>query len=249
MNLVFTADYCDAVRRGERTGFLLGLAASCGAHGIALAAALVLYAEHEAMPPPVVSSAPPIIARVMTETMAEAETPQALRETAAAPAVRSERRAEHARKAIAPMPPVADVLRPVVQEPPADSAVSESAHSQQVPQRDSVVLTAAASADTSQAVSEPVVPPSFNADYLDNPAPVYPPAARRLREQGRVLLLVDVAPDGVPRQVNLATSSGSPRLDEAALDAVRRWRFVPARKGTTAVPAQVLVPIVFGLTG
>jgi periplasmic protein TonB len=246
MNLALTTDCCSAVRRDERTGFLLGLAASCGVHGIALAAALILYAKHEAMPPPVVSSAPPIVARMMTETMIA--TPQGLRETAASSAVRRESPAVHARKAIAPMPPEANVRRPAVQEAPPASAVSESAHPEQVAQRDSGALTASI-ADTSHAVNEPVVPPSFNANYLDNPAPVYPPAARRLHEQGRVLLLVDVAPDGIPRQVSLATSSGSPRLDEAALDAVRRWRFVPARKGTTAVPAQVLVPIVFGLTG
>ena len=43
------------------------------------------------------------------------------------------------------------------------------------------------------------------------------------------------------------TSSGSDRLDRAALDAVRRWKFVPARLGDTPVDAWVLVPIAFSL--
>jgi protein TonB len=47
--------------------------------------------------------------------------------------------------------------------------------------------------------------------------------------------------------VEIRTSSGVERLDRAALDAVRRWRFVPARQGDTPVDAWVLVPIRFSL--
>ena len=90
-------------------------------------------------------------------------------------------------------------------------------------------------------------PPGFDADYLHNPPPRYPPAAQRLRESGRVLLSVQVSAAGLPERVELAASSGSPRLDQAALDTVRRWRFVPARQGGQAVAAGVVVPIVFRL--
>lgn len=89
--------------------------------------------------------------------------------------------------------------------------------------------------------------PRFDADYLDNPRPVYPALARRLGEQGRVLLRVHVAADGLPLDVELQTGSGSPRLDQAAIDTVRRWKFVPARLGGEAIVATVLVPIVFSL--
>ena len=68
-------------------------------------------------------------------------------------------------------------------------------------------------------------------------------------EQGRVFLRVLVAADGVAQQVELKTTSGSPRLDHAALDAVKRWRFVPARQGDQAVAAWVVVPISFSLEG
>ncbi|MND04249.1 Gram-negative bacterial tonB protein [compost metagenome] len=58
-----------------------------------------------------------------------------------------------------------------------------------------------------------------------------------------------VRPDGTPGNVELRRSSGSQRLDDAALEAVRKWRFVPARQGSTPVTAAVLVPIVFSLEG
>ena len=95
----------------------------------------------------------------------------------------------------------------------------------------------------------PIIPPNFNADYLHNPPPAYPPAARRLGEQGRVVLRVLVSADGQPEQVEVRSSSGSSRLDTAALDTVRRWKFVPAKQGDRPVAAWVLVPISFRLEG
>ncbi len=91
--------------------------------------------------------------------------------------------------------------------------------------------------------------PSFNAGYLHNPPPKYPAMSRRLGEQGRILLRVMVSADGAAISVVLQASSGSSRLDEAALDAVRRWRFVPAQRGGQAVSASVVVPIKFSLGG
>lgn len=91
--------------------------------------------------------------------------------------------------------------------------------------------------------------PRFNTDYLNNPPPVYPMIARRMGEEGRVMLRVLVGPDGTPAEVSIDRSSGFPRLDQAALAAVRRWRFVPARRGDTPVVAPVLVPISFTLEG
>ena len=89
--------------------------------------------------------------------------------------------------------------------------------------------------------------PRFDADYLKNPAPTYPPLSRRLHEEGKVLLRVWVDTTGRPGQIEVKTSSGSPRLDQAAQDAVWRWQFVPARHGSEAIGAWVLVPITFVL--
>lgn len=93
----------------------------------------------------------------------------------------------------------------------------------------------------------PVTPPDFNAAYLDNPPPQYPAIAKRAGEQGKVVLRVLVAASGRADTVEVRTSSGSPRLDDAALETVRRWRFVPARQGDQAIAAWVLVPISFTL--
>ena len=108
---------------------------------------------------------------------------------------------------------------------------------------------AATPAPPSVTSAPPIIPPNFNADYLDNPPPPYPPVARRLGEQGRVVLRVLVTAGGEPEQVEVRTSSGSPRLDASALETVRRWKFVPARQGDRPVPARVLVPISFRLEG
>ncbi len=87
----------------------------------------------------------------------------------------------------------------------------------------------------------------FDADYLKNPAPVYPALSRRRHEEGKVLLLVRVTAKGDAEQVQVKLSSGFARLDEAALNVVRQWRFVPARQGEEPITASVVVPIIFHL--
>jgi periplasmic protein TonB len=94
-----------------------------------------------------------------------------------------------------------------------------------------------------------VIPPIFNAAYLDNPQPRYPPLSRRIGEQGRVLLRVLVTPEGSAREIEVRASSGHERLDDAAREAVRQWKFVPAKRGGEAVPAWVLIPVSFRLDG
>jgi protein TonB len=97
------------------------------------------------------------------------------------------------------------------------------------------------------AATAPITPPNFVAAYLDNPAPEYPRLSRRLKESGTVLLRVRVSPEGRSAQVDLNKSSGYDRLDQSAIDAVRKWRFVPAKQGEQAVAAWVIVPINFQL--
>ena len=95
----------------------------------------------------------------------------------------------------------------------------------------------------------PIIPPRFNADYLQNPAPAYPALARRMHEQGRVLIRVLVSVEGMPERIELKASSGFPRLDQSALETIRSWKFVPARQGEQKIAAWVLVPITFTLDG
>jgi protein TonB len=83
---------------------------------------------------------------------------------------------------------------------------------------------------------------------LGNPRPRYPWISRRRGEQGRVVLEVAVAADGRAKEVRVKRSSGSARLDRAALAAVRAWRFKPALSYGRAVAGRIDVPIVFRLT-
>lgn len=92
-----------------------------------------------------------------------------------------------------------------------------------------------------------ITPPQFGAAYLNNPKPEYPPFARRMRIQGTVMLKVLVSKDGFSLKVQVAQSSGSDVLDEAAANAVKKWRFVPARIGDKPIEEWVQVPIAFHL--
>lgn len=94
-----------------------------------------------------------------------------------------------------------------------------------------------------------VVPPVFNAAYLQNPAPAYPSLSRKLHEEGRVVLRVLVNPSGAADRVELQASSGFARLDESARSAIAGWKFVPARRGAQAISDWVLIPIHFRLNG
>ncbi len=84
-------------------------------------------------------------------------------------------------------------------------------------------------------------------DYRKNPEPLYPPAARRRRQEGVVLLSVKVSTQGRAVRVELKQSSGVPVLDEAALQAVRAWEFEPARVNTAPVDSEIEVPVRFKL--
>jgi protein TonB len=95
--------------------------------------------------------------------------------------------------------------------------------------------------------SAEVIQPRFDADYLNNPKPGYPVMSKRLGEEGQVLLRVLVSSQGSAEQVQLVRSSGFSRLDEAAAEAVARWRFVPAKVGSVATTAWVQVPVSFQL--
>lgn len=141
--------------------------------------------------------------------------------------------------------PVAAHSTPVSTEPPVFKPTA-------TPAQDSAIATAMPARHelpSADRISPHITPARFDADYLHNPKPAYPAFARRMGEVGKVLLRVSVTPQGLPDSVAIATSSGSPRLDDAALQTVKRWRFVPARQGETAVQSWVTVPITFNLEG
>ena len=75
----------------------------------------------------------------------------------------------------------------------------------------------------------------------------YPREALQRREHGTVIVRVLVGADGLPKQVEVEKSSGSPRLDNAALEAVRRWTFQPGTLGGVAQSVWARVPIAFDI--
>lgn len=93
-------------------------------------------------------------------------------------------------------------------------------------------------------------PPILDAQsvgYLVPPAPRYPPASRRAREEGEVLVRVLIDIDGRPSEIRILRSSGHPRLDDAALEAVRAALFRPYVADGRARAAYVRVPVEFAL--
>lgn len=101
---------------------------------------------------------------------------------------------------------------------------------------------------TSEVSTDAVITtPIYNADYLHNPAPKYPESAKRRRQQGSVMLKVEVSSLGKAQQISIESSSGSDILDQSAMEAVWRWSFIPAKRNEELVTASVIVPIEFRL--
>lgn len=84
-------------------------------------------------------------------------------------------------------------------------------------------------------------------DYLKNPAPEYPESARRRGYQGIVFLLVGIDQHGSVKHVKVKESSGHALLDQAAVKAVRTWKFHPGKVGILHIESSVQVPIRFNL--
>lgn len=85
------------------------------------------------------------------------------------------------------------------------------------------------------------------AQLIHRPDPQYPRASLRLREHGTTLLRLHVDEGGAVRDVEVVRSSGSQRLDRAAAEGVKSWRFEPARRDGAAIPTSVLHQITFTL--
>jgi protein TonB len=103
------------------------------------------------------------------------------------------------------------------------------------PQRPTPVATA-----KTANVPQPVV--------IRNTPPIYPETARRAGWEGRVTVRVEVSADGLPMSVALQKSSGYGVLDQAALRAVKSWRFQPRTMGGVAMAGTVDVPVNFTLS-
>lgn len=144
-----------------------------------------------------------------------------------------------------PLKQPAPAKAPATAPPVAAASVAVADNSQ--PVAEAVVAAAPAATPAPAARQEKTTQPRGDVAYLNNPPPRYPVVARSRGWEGQVLLNVHVLADGRPDQINIAQSSGRNTLDEAAVSAVREWKFVPAMRGPTAVDGWVQVPIDFKL--
>lgn len=166
----------------------------------------------------------------------------------------------------APPAPTPQPITPKVQpkpRPQPTSRVAPQAHPSpvvaQVAPRDAAPIVpatpssppaapaAAGSQRPSTHTSVQVSLPSSDADYLNNPPPAYPRMSRRMGEQGTVVLRVFINTEGRADKAEIRTSSGYTRLDEAALDTVKRWRYVPGKRAGVPEAMWFNVPIRFVL--
>jgi periplasmic protein TonB len=158
-----------------------------------------------------------------------------------------------------PPPPTEWVVVPEKEKPPVQTVVSPFNPStstpippgpkepeideevQQPTAKDTGEITSGGGGGTREAI-----PQSFTeVRLLSGAQPDYPSGSRIRSEEGVVIVRITVTPYGTIGDVQLEKSSGYARLDEAALKAVRAWRFAPARRGSEAIASSVLVPVKF----
>jgi protein TonB len=77
--------------------------------------------------------------------------------------------------------------------------------------------------------------------------PRYPEIARRQGIEGTTLLKIYVSDKGYVEDVPVERSAGHQDLDIAAMEAVKKWRFEPARRGKQPVAVWVMLPVRFEL--
>ena len=219
----------------RRSGVGLGVALLLHA---ALLAALVIGMSE--MPAPITPPQPYLTVSLITPD-APAPAPQPAPQ--ARPEVREKTPTPKVQPRPAPQPRAAD--KPTL----TSAAIATNPVESSAPAAAPAPVATAAPAKEAPAAPVAITAPRFDAAYLANPAPPYPSASKRMGEEGRVLLRVQVGVDGRPTEVSIARSSGFSRLDDIARETVlRSWRFVPARQGDQPVAGAVKVPIDFTLT-
>lgn len=123
-------------------------------------------------------------------------------------------------------------------ENPSDAPESEAV-------RPSVAMLPSAAHESTPDVQSSA--PQHAVPSLGNLPPKYPLAARRRGMEGRVVIEVRVDRHGEVATATVAVSSGHRLLDRAALGAVEKWTFQPARYGSRAVSVTIAIPITFAL--
>jgi protein TonB len=194
---------------------------------------------------------PPETAKPQIDEIALRAPARAIRETAPSAAAAS---VPPSRVLTAPRVREIALRRPArVPPPPANAprlavaaAPRGTERAQARPQTASVPIVAADAAPGA-GPENGTTPPRYGFGSAANPIPRYPRTARENGWEGVVMLTVQVSAGGEALSVVIARSSGHGLLDASAVDAVRRWRFEPARRAGFPVAGTATVPIRFRL--
>jgi len=161
-----------------------------------------------------------------------------------------------------PAPPVPPppVPQPIQKKPPPPATVIAAAPSPApaafvvpAPPPEPVIESAPAPVAVQAPPAPPAPPPppkiipASAVQYLEPPAPEYPRLSKRNAESGKVMVRVYIDVAGVPRNVQVSTSSGFARLDDAAVSAVQKARFRPYTENGQPTAGWTNVPINFEL--
>ena len=215
-----------------------GLTLSLLAHVLLLLAIGLLLAKHETPPVPL----EPSIALVFAPPSPPVEAP-------APPA--AEPAPPPPQPVVQPLEPPREQTDPFAHAPPPRYTEQARAPPQHVARvapptqpthtTEAPVQQAAAAAPAAITSAHPV-----SGMESDRP-PVYPETARKRGQQGRVVVRVNVSADGRPVSVSVEQGSGYASLDQAAVNAVEKWHFIPATRDGAPVPAVADVPVRFQL--
>lgn len=230
---------------------------------VGLLHAVVVYGVHQSMQytPPVTTEGAQLITQI------EVITAQPAAQTPPAPAVQPKLpqppKPDKPITRAPPQPTRQHTVRPVLStDAPSTQSVAaapEIARPAPVPAATTSLMPEAASTTNSNMSNHQAAPalakatepevelPSSRAQYLNNPKPPYPATSKRLGEEGKVMIRVLISADGQPSQAQIQKSSGFERLDQAALETVLRWRFVPGKRGGVPEAMWFNVPINFVL--
>jgi len=147
------------------------------------------------------------------------------------------------KKAVKPRPPIAPAEKPAPLPQPVEMPIAAAAPSIDPPTPAAPTAQAAPPAPAIPAPPKTV----SGVEYIQAPQPQYPPIARRMGEEGKVILRVLVNATGRPERIDVRQSSGSARLDEAARQAAARALFKPHLEDGRAIAVYALVPINFSI--
>jgi protein TonB len=132
-----------------------------------------------------------------------------------------------------------DLDQPPIETPPMENVIPEIEVPVDVPPPENAITAQTAPA---QPVAE-----TANMKVSRRVDPIYPAGSRRDGEQGTGMFRVLVDERGKPMDVQVLKSSGFPRLDEAAMTAIRKWAFSPAVQNSQAVKSWTRVQVTFNL--